>query len=156
MKEQKITKSDSGIYILEIQLNRKLKLEAKKFLGKTLHSGFYYYTGSAQKNLTSRLQRHLKKEKVINWHIDHLTAYKHSQIVSVYLFINKPKIFEAELANSMNSDDKFTSPLKGFGNGDTKETYTHLFYSEKQVNQNHFISLYHSTVRLTPSEIEIS
>ncbi len=37
-------------------------------------AGWYLYTGSARRSLTARLTRHLRREKKLRWHIDHLLA----------------------------------------------------------------------------------
>ena len=37
-------------------------------------AGRYVYTGSAKRNLEARIARHLRREKVLRWHIDYLLA----------------------------------------------------------------------------------
>ncbi len=37
-------------------------------------SGDYIYSGSARRNLLARVNRHLKKEKNLHWHIDYLLS----------------------------------------------------------------------------------
>ena len=39
-----------------------------------LAAGWYAYVGSAKRNLTARLTRHLRYEKRLHWHIDYLRA----------------------------------------------------------------------------------
>ncbi len=54
-------KYDSGIYLLEIFLENKEGITVGK-LGKFLFPvGYYYYVGTAQNRLHSRLKRHLSK-----------------------------------------------------------------------------------------------
>ncbi len=48
--------------------------------------GTYIYTGSAKKNLEKRLQRHLKKDKPLRWHIDYLTTHEQVEIVEIRCF----------------------------------------------------------------------
>ena len=69
--------------------------------------GVYIYIGSAKGCLEARLQRHLRKEKRIFWHIDYLLENK------------KAKIF---------CQDPTTEIIKkGFGSSDCK-CLTHLFF----------------------------
>jgi Uri superfamily endonuclease len=37
-------------------------------------AGRYIYTGSARRNLETRVARHLQREKTLRWHIDYLLA----------------------------------------------------------------------------------
>ena len=46
-------------------------------------SGNYIYSGSARRNLLSRVNRHLKKEKKLRWHIDYLLSAPTVDIVKV-------------------------------------------------------------------------
>lgn len=55
--------------------------------------GNYAYTGSAKKNINSRIQRHLKKDKKLHWHIDYLTSHPAVIVIDVKQF----KIEECEL-----------------------------------------------------------
>jgi Uri superfamily endonuclease len=64
----------SGLYVLRLEL-----LDAVAFrvgaLGRfELAAGWYLYTGSAQRNLQQRVQRHLAGPAVRRWHIDYLTT----------------------------------------------------------------------------------
>lgn len=79
--------TNSGIYILEIYIKDELLLNAKKF-NTVLNDGYYYYFGSAQKNLISRINRHVKKEKIIHWHIDLLTTNPQCVVSNVYYLLD--------------------------------------------------------------------
>ena len=57
------TEYDSGVYVLEIFLHKPNKIEVGALGIKTFPPGYYYYCGSAQKNLKSRIERHLSKNK---------------------------------------------------------------------------------------------
>ncbi len=37
-------------------------------------AGFYFYVGSAKRNLSTRLARHARRRKKLRWHIDYLSA----------------------------------------------------------------------------------
>ncbi len=47
-------------------------------------SGIYAYVGSAQTALEKRIARHLRKEKCIFWHIDHLLQDPNAKILKVF------------------------------------------------------------------------
>ncbi len=145
---------NKGIYILEISAAKTFAVEIKKFQEINFRKGYYYYVGSAQKNLKQRLSRHLKKDKVIHWHIDHITTVETNRIKSILLSQNSEKELECELANYLEINLKLDSSIKGFGNSDSNCSSTHLFYSNKKIDYNHLFSLYQNMVRLIPSEIE--
>jgi Uri superfamily endonuclease len=63
-----------GIYHLLVYLKNSGKVEIGKLGLRIFPRGYYIYTGSAKRNLTQRLEQHLKKKKKQHWHIDSLTA----------------------------------------------------------------------------------
>ena len=129
---------NKGIYILELFAEKDFSISAKKFMKVTFPKGYYYYIGSAQKNLKSRLERHLRKEKIIHWHIDHLTSHKSLNITNTFIIPEAVKNIEAKIAN--NFVDYFDAQIivNGFGNSDTKETKTHLFYKIDPIHISKF------------------
>ena len=46
-------------------------------------AGRYVYTGSARRNLEARIARHLRKEKILRWHIDTLLALPEAHVTGV-------------------------------------------------------------------------
>ena len=65
---------DAGLYIAVFMLPRRshLRIGALGSFGSA--AGVYLYVGSAQKNLTARIERHGRKTKALRWHIDYLSA----------------------------------------------------------------------------------
>ena len=102
--------------------------------------GYYYYSGSAQKNLKQRIERHRRKEKTIRWHIDYLTTHPQVQITNVFVFENAEKKFECELISLLKDKSALTNSIKGFGNSDCKTCDTHLLYGEKLSALSHQLS----------------
>jgi len=151
---QKIINSNSGIYILELYAKVNFFIDVKKFKDVLLKSGFYYYIGSAQRNLSQRIDRHFRNEKKVHWHIDHLTTNRNVIIKTAYVIPDAPKNLEEEIANMFPTLFNGKIILKGFGNSDTKETATHLFYREKKIPYNHFSDRYQSIVLFNPSSNE--
>ncbi len=129
----KTTNSNKGIYILELFAKEVFTISAKKFIDNNFPKGYYYYIGSAQKNLKSRIERHLRKEKVIHWHIDHLTTHKSIESIIPFIIYDGEKHLEAEIANNFVEYFGTQIIVKGFGNSDTKETKTHLFYKNQPI-----------------------
>ena len=61
-------------YQLEIDIAHPVVVGVGR-LGEFLFpAGRYVYTGSAKRNFEARLDRHLRKEKTLRWHIDWLLA----------------------------------------------------------------------------------
>jgi len=110
---------NKGIYILELFANKNFQISAKKFIGVTFPKGYYYYIGSAQKNLKSRIDRHLRKEKIIHWHIDHLTTHNSIKVINSFIIPEAEKTLEAEIANNFEKYFNAKIIVEGFGNSDT-------------------------------------
>lgn len=63
---------DRGVYLLLIELIESGKIKVGEFGSIEFTKGFYVYVGSAKKNLSKRIERHLRKRKTKHWHIDYL------------------------------------------------------------------------------------
>jgi Uri superfamily endonuclease len=112
-----------GSYILFIEVKEDIEIVIGK-LGKLIFKkGFYVYVGSALNNLESRINRHLKSDKKIHWHIDYLL--KHADIIDVF-FKERSKKEECKISNEFEKRLKY---LKGFGCSDCK-CKSHLFYGK--------------------------
>lgn len=147
----KITDINSGTYLLEIFASEPFSVEIDSFLGKTFPAGYYYYSGSAQKNLAQRVERHQLETKNVHWHIDHLTSISTNKIKTVFLFEKANKNFECEVISELTENFKLRIAAKGFGNSDCRRCPTHLLYCKQKMTHSHFISRYQSTVRLMPT-----
>ena len=145
---------NSGVYILEISARESFKVGIKKFRNKIFDAGYYYYVGSAQKNLRQRLRRHIRKDKLIHWHIDHITVRPDCKIGNIFVLFGADKNMEENIANLLSLKFKLDSSIIGFGNSDSPNSKTHLFFSNVKIDYDHLISLYQSMVRLIPSEID--
>ncbi|MCF8241186.1 MAG: GIY-YIG nuclease family protein [Melioribacteraceae bacterium] len=151
---QKIIDVNFGVYLLELKLEDNFLFSTGKFSGLKIPKGFYYYAGSAQKNLKQRVRRHLRKNKTIYWHIDHLTCGMKTKITSIYLLPGNDKSVECEIVRFLRDELLLTFPLAGFGNSDCRNCKSHLLFSKTKIDYNHFISRYQSTVRFIPSSNE--
>lgn len=73
-------------YQLLIHLERPRTITVGRLGRHRFPAGYYVYTGSARRNMKARLQRHLRTDKKLRWHIDYLLACPDAQIVDVALF----------------------------------------------------------------------
>ncbi len=101
-------------YQLQIYLKKNIKLQVGKLGFFQFPKGHYIYTGSARKNMESRIKRHISKEKNLHWHIDHFLKNKFTIITKVY----KSHLKECNLNNKVEG----IIVAKGFGNSDCKST----------------------------------
>jgi endonuclease-3 len=112
-----------GSYILILKLENdnfiRIGINNKIFFKK----GFYLYVGSALNGLEQRINRHLRKNKKIYWHIDYLLKYARIQ----YIFYKK-NLFKEECRIAQHFFKKFKS-IEKFGCGDCN-CKSHLFYGD--------------------------
>ncbi|OPX33398.1 hypothetical protein B1H10_06095 [candidate division KSB1 bacterium 4484_188] len=69
-----------GCYQIILNLAQPVSLAVARLGLLRFPPGFYIYTGSQQRSLLKRVERHLRPEKKIHWHIDYLTV--HPPVVS--------------------------------------------------------------------------
>lgn len=111
-----------GTYSLIVHVPYELALSVGE-LGKVVFkSGYYAYVGSALGGLEKRVARHLRGEKKIYWHIDHLLI--HARAVDVIIAHSEERK-ECEVAKELA---KGLPSIRGFGSSDC-QCESHLFYS---------------------------
>ena len=114
---------DSGVYIAIFYLPEARHISVGK-LGRFLfRQGFYFYVGSAQRNLSARLERHGKRRKSLRWHIDYLST-KTEMLGAIT--VAGPRRRERELAEKLAG--MFELAVPGFGASDCR-CDGHLFYT---------------------------
>ena len=97
-------------YQLFINVFKEIDLKIGK-LGRYLFPvGSYVHTGSAEKNINKRIERHLSKKKKLHWHIDYLLNNDAAQIID----IKKSEMIECNLNKKTNG----TIIIKGFVSSD--------------------------------------
>ena len=118
-----------GSYLLLIELKNTETIPVGK-LGKIdFKKSYYIYVGSALNGLDQRIQRHLRKQKKIHWHIDYLL--NRTKIVNV--FYKQSKIREeCFIAKTLERE---LSSIPGFGCRDC-ECKSHLFYGSYEEIKN--------------------
>ena len=96
----------------------------------TLQKGFYIYVGSAfgAGGLSSRIHRHLRRNKKQHWHIDQITCTENCTFHSVAAFPNEKS--ECLISGKLEKM-KGLFPIVGFGNSDCKNScLSHFFKIE--------------------------
>ena len=122
---------DRGIYILIIKCKSKTYINHPKFDKTGFLPGYYFYIGSAQKNLSKRIQRHYKKQKPLRWHIDYISTHPEFEITSHFTF-EYPREFECKLTNFLLSIDFISFPAKKFGSSDCNICPSHLLFCPEE------------------------
>ena len=100
-------------YQLFIYLSQDCNISIGKLGTFNFLKGRYIYTGSAKKNLSSRLERHFMKKKKLHWHIDFFLNNKFTKIINV----TKSQQEECDL----NKSSKGNVLVNGFGSSDCKQ-----------------------------------
>ena len=118
-----------GAYVLFIELARPLALRETALGPRDLAAGRYAYCGSAYGpgGLGARLRRHLRPDKALRWHVDHLTAA--GRIFALGL---APAGRECALVEGLGRQAGITLPLAGFGSSDCTRCRAHLLRIERR------------------------
>lgn len=111
-----------GIYCLILEVKKDVKVVIGALGKKSFRKGNYIYIGSALNNLEKRIQRHLRKEKKIHWHIDYLTTNKEFKIIKTF-FKQTSKKEECNIAKKVSEKG---IPINSFGCSDCK-CQSHLY-----------------------------
>ena len=112
-----------GSYVLLIKLDKNIAVDIGKLGKLDFCKGFYVYIGSALNGLEQRINRHLRKNKNIHWHIDYLLNF--AKIFVIYFNENSVKD-ECIIAKKF---EKKLRNVKDFGSSDCR-CKSHLFYGD--------------------------
>jgi Uri superfamily endonuclease len=125
---------DPGVYAIIIYIKDNINLT----LAKNIHyfsPGYYVYLGSAKQygGIKTRVNRHLKRNKKLKWHIDYLTS---NPLVKIDAIIYaKTKIFKECTFVKILKKNYFEIASKNFGSSDCKEKCgAHLLKPIKSIN----------------------
>jgi len=112
------------LYAIKAFMTEEQKEIAVGRLGSfTFHKGLYVYVGSAKRNLRSRVERHIRKEKTMRWHFDYLRPYL--EIAAVETFSGDEG--ECGLFQRLMREYGGIIPARGFGSSDCR-CPAHLFF----------------------------
>jgi sugar fermentation stimulation protein A len=113
-----------GSYMLILRLSQEKRIETGA-LGSVLYrKGYYIYVGSAKKNLSQRINRHLGRRKSLFWHIDYL---RDQADYCLPLPIRAQADLEHDIAARLAQITPWQTP--GFGSSDCS-CASHLFGME--------------------------
>ncbi|MDR2632792.1 MAG: DNA/RNA nuclease SfsA [Treponema sp.] len=118
-----LAESNRGNYLILLEVVQEKSVSVGSLGTRTFAPGWYVYAGSAQKNLSHRIKRHLRKvRKHPHWHIDYLTPHSRTiKALPIMAYQNR----ECELAGSLTALG--ARPIPGFGCSDCS-CKSHLFY----------------------------
>ena len=115
---------NAGIYLLTINLDKPRNIKIGKLGTFSFKSGYYVYVGSAQRNLSQRINRHKKEKKKLKWHVDYLLKY--ARLCDVKTFeLARP--FECILSRHFLEMEGSEVPARGFGASDCR-CASHLLF----------------------------
>ena len=77
---------DGGLYVLVLRLKKGQKIKVAKLAETYFSSGGYLYVGRAKRGLKKRLERHLRKDKKLFWHIDYFL--RKAEVMDVWIKLN--------------------------------------------------------------------
>jgi sugar fermentation stimulation protein A len=115
--------SDRGVYIAVFYLAEAQVILVGKLGRFGFRQGVYFYAGSAQRNLSARLDRHSRKSKAMLWHIDYLSV--RAEMLGA-ITVAAPRRRECELARELAG--LFEQTVPGFGASDCR-CGGHLFFA---------------------------
>ncbi len=108
-----------------IENSRDKAIEIGKLGRIDFKPGFYAYVGSALSGLEHRIERHLRREKRLHWHIDYLLSDPDIKVAGV-IYKEAAKREECEIATMLRAH---FAAIKGFGCSDCK-CESHLFFCD--------------------------
>jgi len=122
---------DSGIYLLELFLYKPYRIEIGA-LGKiTFPPGYYYYAGTAQKNLNARLKRYQQGPENRHWHIDY---FLEEAIIKRIFASPVEREAECQLARSLKKLEDTEIIASGLGSSDCS-CESHLIYTPEPLSE---------------------
>lgn len=122
---------DSGLYVLLLTLGRAAVVTVRSKRVR-LEAGTYAYVGSAKRALRSRVERHLRMDKPLRWHIDTLTSRR--DVGRVAVVFPGIELTECELNRRVEALVSGVATVPGFGASDcAARCPAHLWRCHEQV-----------------------
>ena len=111
-----------GSYVLVVRVEQALEILVGKLGLVQFPRGYYLYFGSGLNGLDSRIQRHLRQEKILRWHVDYLAS--RAPVVEVWRIADGAR-WECVWAQAAIEQEGAFVPARGFGSSDCR-CRTHL------------------------------
>lgn len=144
-----LVRENRGCYLLVLHRKRSGTCTVGQLGTIDVPEGYYVYTGSAKKNLSSRVSRHLHKRKKIHWHIDYLV--QSADKVKAYPVYTQNDL-ECAIAGMISKISDADVP--GFGCSDCS-CRSHLFYFAENPaeNRNFTDAILHIRLVMAPDDL---
>ena len=110
-------KGFGGTYALLLSLARCTEIEVGSLGRFPFPKGYYVYLGSALGGLRARLSRHLRRDKMLRWHIDYLAV--RGEIVEIWWQVGQEKR-ECHWAAVVRNAPAASQPVPHFGCSDCR------------------------------------
>jgi sugar fermentation stimulation protein A len=132
-----LAESNGGNYLVLLELPKDRKIAVAALGTLNFPRGWYAYAGSARKNLSQRISRHLRKErKLKHWHLDYLTPHaKTIQALPIASYRN----LECTLAGDLRKLGGRT--VKDFGSSDCHCPGHLCYFPEQPLSNPAFVDL---------------
>jgi sugar fermentation stimulation protein A len=144
-----LAESNSGNYLILLELpeGRDIGIGALGILG--FRAGWYVYAGSARKNLSQRVNRHLRRQRKQNhWHLDYLTPWAGKmKALPIMAYLN----LECDLVRDLEQIGG--QPIAGFGSSDCGCGSHLCYFTDPPLGNRDFVALllrYRHTVFSNP------
>jgi len=114
-----------GTYLLHLKATENISLQIGRMGLFDLAVGWYIYVGSARGpgGLRARINRHMRADKPLHWHIDALTAL--IPVQGVWIDMSSERL-ECVWARRLAEMPEVREPIPSFGSSDC-QCWTHLF-----------------------------
>jgi Uri superfamily endonuclease len=126
---------DSGFYVFVMRLRTADFIEVGALGRFHFPAGWYLYTGSAERGLHKRVERHWSLKKKVRWHMDYLSTAPDSEPVGAVILPLTAGLSECELNQRVGLVVSGQALAPGFGASDCRAGCpTHLWYSGTPVS----------------------
>jgi sugar fermentation stimulation protein A len=116
LSHRSLAQGNGGDYLILLELPEDRDIETGALGTIPFKKGWYLYAGSARKNLSSRVARHLRREKKQkHWHLDYLTPY--AGVLKAFPIMSYRGL-ECELVRGLIKAGGL--PIPGFGSSDCR------------------------------------
>lgn len=116
-----------GTYLLLFHNRINQAIEIGKIGTMEVQQGYYLYVGSAfgSGGIKARVNRHIRQDKTLKWHIDYLRSHCCLERVFINYSANKQ---ESNWVEKLQQQSSFSTGFNGFGASDSHHS-SHLFFS---------------------------
>ena len=130
-----LAEQNRGGYLLLVEIPQSQTVPVGALGTLPFSAGWYVYAGTARKNLSQRLNRHLRKtRKGRHWHIDYLTPYAGKlKALPILSYRN----LECDLAHAL--EDLGGRAVAGFGASDCRCKSHCYYFAESPMENRRFV-----------------